>query len=107
MTAQETQLGVREYVQGARTASEPSGKSSDFRDIPHWKRHKCARLAADNNDDLDRYLIRDTEDELPAGPLSSWQEHSNDIWSNNVAKMALEIFSIPAMSADPERLFSR
>ena len=51
--------------------------------------------------------MRDTEDELPDGPLSYWQEHSNDIRSNNVAKMALEVFSIPAMSADPERLFSK
>jgi len=56
---------------------------------------------------LDHYLIRDSEDELPAGPLSCWQEHSNDIRSNNVAKMALEVFSIPAMSTNPERLFSR
>ena len=46
--------------------------------------------------------MRDTEDELPAGPLSYWEEPSNDIRSNNVAKMALEVFSIPAMSADPE-----
>ena len=51
--------------------------------------------------------MRDTEDELPDGSLSCWQEHSNDIRSNNVAKMALEVFGIPAMSADPERLFSK
>ena len=86
---------------------EPSGEPSDFHDLPHWKRRKRACLAADDNDELDRYLMRDTEDELPAGPLSYWQEHSNDIRSNNVAKMALEVFSIPAMSSDPERLFSR
>ena len=62
-----------------------------------------------DNDELDRYLMRDTEDELPDGPLSYWQEHSNDIRSNNanVGKMALEVFSIPAVSANPERLFSR
>lgn len=107
LTTQEAQLRVTQYVQGASTMLEPSGEPSDFRDLPHWKRRKRARLAADDNDELDRYLMRDTEDELPPGPLSYWQEHSNDIQSNNVAKMALEVFSIPAMSADPERLFSR
>ena len=38
--------------------------------------------------------------------LSHWQEHSNNIRSNNVTKMALEVFSIPAMSVDLERIFS-
>ena len=101
LTAQEAQLRVTQYVQGASTMLEPSGEPSDFCDLPHWNRSKRARLAADDNDELDRYLMRDTENELPAGPLSYWQEHSNDIRSNNVAKMALEVFSIPAMSSVP------
>lgn len=86
---------------------EPSGDPSHFCNLPHWKRRKRARLAADDNDELDRDLMRDTEDELLTGPLSYWQQHCNDIWSNNVAKMALEVFIIQAMSAGPERLFSR
>ena len=107
LTPQETQLPVTQYIQGASPGVESSGEISEFRDLPHWKRCKRARLAADDNDELDRYLMRDTEHELAAGLLSYWQEHSDDIRSNNVAKMALEVFSIPAMSADPERLFSR
>ena len=31
----------------------------------------------------------------------------DDIRQQGLAKMALDIFTIPAMSADPERLFSR
>ena len=54
-------------------------------------------LCRHDNDELDRYLMRDTEDELSDRPLSYWQEHSNDIRSNNVAKMASEVFSIPAI----------
>jgi len=70
LTTHETQLLVTQYVQGTSTMLEPSGESSDFRDLPHWKRRKRARLAADDNNELDRYLMRDTEDELPTRPLS-------------------------------------
>lgn len=107
LTPQETQLRVTQYIQGASPVVESSGEIWEFGHLPHWKSRKRARLATDDNGELDHYLMRDTEDELPAGQLSYWQEHSDDIRSNNVAKMALEVFSIPAMSADPERLFSR
>ena len=62
---------------------------------------------SDNCDELDRYLRRDVEDELRLGPLKYWIDHADDIRQRELSKMAIDIFSIPAMSADPERLFSR
>jgi len=47
------------------------------------------------------------EDDLPSGPLQYWIDHIDDIRQKGLVKMALDIFNIPAMSADPERLFSR
>ena len=107
LTPQETQLRVTQYIQGASPGVEPTGEISEFHDHPDWKRSKRAWLAVDDNDELDSYLMKDTEDELPAGSLTYWEEHIDDIRSNNVAKMALELFCIPDMLADPERLFSR
>ena len=75
--------------------------------IPDWQRRKRQRLMSDNCDELDRYLRRDVEDELPLGPLKYWIDHADDIRQRELSKMAIDIFSIPAMSADPERLFSR
>ena len=62
---------------------------------------------SDNCDDLDRYLRRDVEDELPLGPLKYWIDHADHMRQKALSKMAIDIFSIPAMSADPEWLFSR
>lgn len=47
------------------------------------------------------------EDELLLGPLKYWIDHADDMRQRELSKMAIDIFSIPAMSADPERLFSR
>ena len=60
-----------------------------------------------NQDDLDHYLRRDVEDDLPLGPLKYWINDTEDLRQMDLAKMALDIFGIPAMSANPKRLFSR
>jgi len=75
--------------------------------IPDWQRKKRQHLLSDNSDDLDRYLRRDVEDELLLGPLKYWMDHADDMWKRDLSKMAIDIFCIPAMSTDPERLFSR
>jgi len=79
----------------------------DLGDLPDWKKKKQRRLIRDDRDDLQRYLERETEDDLPSGPLQYWINHSQDIRLRGLAQMAIDIFTIPAMSADPERLFSR
>lgn len=80
---------------------------SEFGALPSWKKNKRARIAADKLDPYDRFIQKDMEDELPAGPLQYWLDRRSDRHQEELAKMGMEIFSIPAMSADPERLFSR
>ena len=75
--------------------------------IPDWQTRKRQRLMSDNCDELGRYLRGDVEDELPLGPLKYWIDYADNIRQRELAKMAIDIFSIPVMSADPERLFSR
>ena len=76
-------------------------------DLPDWKKKKKKRLITDEQDELQRYLERETEDDLPTGPLQYWIDHLEDIGQRGLAQMAIDIFTIPAISADPERLFSR
>lgn len=81
--------------------------------VPHlgelsdWKKKKRRRLIGDDRDELQRYLEQETEDDLPSGPLQYWIDHVDDIRQKELAKLTLDIFAIPAMSAEPERLFSR
>lgn len=79
----------------------------EFIDVPSWKKNKRARIAADKLDVYDRFIQKEVEDKLPAGPLHYWLERRNDRHLAGLARMGIEIFSIRAMSADPERLFSR
>jgi len=93
------------------TRSEPSAHTpftlSEFGDLPRWKMNKQARIAADKLDPYDRFIQKEVEDELPGGPLQYWLDRWTDRNQDELAMMGMEIFSIPAMSADPERLFSR
>lgn len=118
-TPQEQRLRVAQYItttttttlpEAAVTASGTTGTcsaASTETHIPDWKRRKRQRLMSSNQDDFDYYLRRDVKDDLPLGPLKYWIDHAEDLRQKDLAKMALDIFSIPAMSADPERLFSR
>lgn len=76
-------------------------------DLPDWKKKKRRRLIGDDRDELQRYLEHETEDDLPFGPLQYWIDHLQDIRLRDLAQMAIDIFTIPAISAEPERLFSR
>ena len=83
------------------------GELPRFSDLPDWKKKKRRKLIGDDHDELQRYLERETEDDLPSGPLQYWIDHLEDIRQKGLAQMTIDIFTIPAMSADPERLFSR
>ena len=52
---------------------------SQLRDLPDWKKKKRRRLIGDDRDELQRYLERETEDDLPSGPLRYWIDHLEDI----------------------------
>jgi len=115
-TPQEQRLRVAQYLTTTPATATPEGsvlpndvtsESSTQTHILDWKPRKRQRLISSNRDDLDDYLRRDVEDEFPLGPLKYWIDHAEDLRQKDLAKMTLDIFSIPAMSADPERLFSR
>lgn len=121
-TSEEQRLRVVHYIRAPTPSSPgPNSSSSSFTNInytsgsghssvshiPDWQRRKRQRLISDNCDDLDRYLRRNVEYELPLGPLKYWINHAEDLRQKDISKMAIDIFSIPAMSADPEWLFSR
>ena len=111
----EVQLRVNTYMQApASTGEDLEARTrinrealQEFGDIPDWKRKRRARWASDLQDELDSFQQRDVLEELKIGPLHYWLERKGDIRYKELAKMGIELNSIPAMSADPERLFSR
>jgi len=82
-------------------------RQSDYGDIRSWKKNKRARIGADKLDPYDCFIQKEVEDEFPAGPLQCWLDRRSERNQEELATMGMEIFSILAMSADPERLFSR
>lgn len=69
--------------------------------LPDRKKQKRSKLIGDNRDEFQWYLKRQTENDLPSGPLQYWINHIDDIRQKGLMKMALDIFSIPPVSADP------
>ena len=73
-----------------------------------WKQQKSARRA-DNIDEYARYIREPPvpQDHMKQGGACSWwlEERQQRLYPN-LSKMALDILTIPAMSAAPERLFS-
>ena len=75
---------------------------------PLWRQRKRVRLAAERHDEFERF--QGLEEQLHGiGPLDYWiqKRQSSDSRTLDLAAMAIAIFSIPAMSAEPERVFSR
>jgi hypothetical protein len=71
-----------------------------------WKHQKSARRADD--DEYFRYIREPPvpQGHIKQGACSWWLEERQQRLYPNLAKMALDILTIPAMSAAPERLFS-
>jgi hypothetical protein len=82
-------------------------EQSDQNAFITWKHQKSAGRA----DDVDEYFRYIREPPVPQGHIkqgaySWWLEARQQRLYPNLAKMALDILTIPAMSAAPERLFS-
>ena len=94
-----------------KSSSESATQShftlAEFGALPSWKKNKQARIAADKLDPYERFMQKQVEDEFLAGPLQYWLDRRSDRHQEDLARMGIEIFSIPAMSADSEMLFSR
>ena len=90
------------------TSSDTSllGSGEDTIVISRWKQKRRARLNTTEGDQFDRFQFAEEEEEVP-DILRYWADRlSNPQWSQ-LAHMALEIHSIPAMSAEVERVFRR
>jgi len=74
--------------------------------IPNWKSKKRQRQAADTLDQFERFQQRDTEDEIPGGALQYWINRLDDPHQSLLAQMGVELMTIPAMSDEPEHVFS-
>jgi hypothetical protein len=72
-----------------------------------WKQQQSARRA-DHVDEYIRYIREPPvpHDHIKQGACSWWLEERQQRLYPNLSKMALDILTIPAMSAAPERLFS-
>jgi hAT family protein len=80
------------------TALEPSGKNT----FMLWrKRHQATPNV---EDEYKRYCTSECTYDID--PRTWWLEKTQQVSYPNLSKMALDILSIPAMSADPECLFS-
>ena len=77
---------------------------------PLWRQRKRVKLAAERHDEFERF--QGLEEQLHGtGPSDYWiqKRQSSDSGTGDLAAMAtdIQVLSIPAMSAEPERVFSR
>ena len=64
------------------------------------------RLTSKDIDELEHYLAQSVVPDLLRSACQWWLEPSQCQMYPNLFRMAIELLSIPAMSAEPERLFS-
>jgi hypothetical protein len=66
--------------------------------------HQHTPIVEEQEDEYDSWTSREPPNPAVSNPISYWIENRRR-WPR-LARMALDIFSIPAMSSDPERIFS-
>jgi hypothetical protein len=86
-------------------STSASSGSTEITEITYKKWYKDRKRAQAPIDEYDRFvqseIVCDIED-----PRHWWLEEIQQKVYPNLSKMALDMLSIPAMSAEPERLFS-
>ena len=86
--------------------SSETGHISGGDMLAQWKEKKRARLTINDTDQFDRFQASEEVGDVP-DILLYWAERiKHPAWAQ-LAGMAMEIHSIPAMSAEVERVFSR
>jgi len=83
--------------------------SGDPDEDVQWRRNKRARLASDASDAFEAFQEPKGEARGIKGGLNYWIQTRalGDMHSIDLVNMGLAIHSIPGMSAEPERVFSR
>ena len=92
-----------------KTQDRPSSSSTKIPGPESMKKKfdqwRASRRKTVQVDQLEQYLAAPVEPEMESGTELDWWYRHRETWPQ-LAQMALDILSIPAMSADPERLFS-
>lgn len=85
----------------------PGSYSRDPNRFTQWKASKqhITPMVTDNTDELERYFMGNLVANIK-NPIEWWLESTQQRAYPNLARMAVDLLSIPAMAADPERLFS-
>jgi hypothetical protein len=83
---------------------ESSQQIESSSQLTAWQRKRQALQAVETGDILARFQESGTEDADDV--ISYWAGKRKDPRWKDVARMALEILSIPAMSTEPERVLS-
>jgi hAT family C-terminal dimerisation region len=86
----------------SQTVSQSLSRESGDGDFVEWRAKK--RRVSDA-DELEQYLAMPFSVDSSEMEIIQWWYNKRDLWPM-LSKMALDIFSIPSMSADAERLFS-
>ena len=83
--------------------------SSDSEEDVRWRRNKRARMASDVSDAFEAFQEHKGEARGFKGGLNYWVQARamGNIHPLDLINMGLAIHSIPGMSAEPERVFSR
>ena len=96
-------MGILSESSPNLTSTSPS--SNNMAENTYKKWYKDRKRAQAPIDEYDRFvqseIVCDIED-----PRRWWLEETQQKVYPNLSKMALDMLSIPAMSAEPERLFS-
>ena len=107
-------LWEREYKPGAPLPIQPPNStystpntSKNPNSFNAWATKQRLSVVNTNMDEYTRYCQAEPVFDIEnLDPRKWWQEPTQQRLYPNLSKMALDILSIPAMSADPERLFS-
>ena len=106
----EAQYRTLQYVDTTLPDPQPTA-TIPFDQMPEdslsrWKQKKRARLTHGDTDQFERFQAAEEEEEVP-DILAYWAARLHNPRWTQLAHMALEVHSIPAMSAEVERVFSR
>jgi hypothetical protein len=93
-----------QIIEPAESSLESSQQIESTSQLTAWQRKRRALQAVETGDVLARFQESGTEDADDV--ISYWAGKRKDPRWKDLARMALEILSIPAMSTEPERVFS-
>jgi hypothetical protein len=74
--------------------------------LNHWERKRRTLQRADNQDAMENFQQNPPTGDPVDDVITYWWSKQLDPYRKDLARMVLEYLSIPAMSVEPERVFS-